>query len=225
MKKINRSILGITLLIAMLLIPTALAFAKELGAMDVSGPGISGTLHIDNVDSIREIESSGFFDQSHRIAELSEDEIAKLGQGYEMAFFINGGEEGQFAYVFKLVYYPDPEGGKGYQHWVGEGESAVDITPSSIWTRASGGEDTFWSIMQANGVERTTAQESEPAVSAPSVVSEASADIAAVAQPAPAPAPLNWIGIAVALTLALILAAILVLRRRSAPQTVSTGGD
>src|SRR5687767_10818342 len=117
-------------LIVALLIPTALVSAKEMGAMEISGPGINGTLRIDHPDQIGPIEGSGFFDQSAYVR-MTDEEIAALGEGYEITFYIRGGEDGEYVHREMLVYYPNPNGEEAYAHWIGGGSMELDIVPSS----------------------------------------------------------------------------------------------
>lgn len=229
----NKKLLWIVLLIGVLLIPTAAALAKELGAMDISGPGIDGTMRIDDLDDLGQVLQGGFFDQSSRISALSDDEVAALGEGYHITFYIMGGEEGVFVYRETATYYPDPEGGQGYMHWTGGGEANVDIVPSSTWTRVRSGEQAFWTMMEKHGVTRPEANEAapikanvaeaidepanndgQPAAEAPSINAADAAEASTASEPAAQPASPGWV---IAVVVALILIAVgagIVLRQR-----------
>jgi hypothetical protein len=70
MRNIKPNYRWIALVVAAVLIPTSIALAKELGALDVTGPGIDGTLRLDNPDDMNRIQQSNLFDMGSQIAPL-----------------------------------------------------------------------------------------------------------------------------------------------------------
>ncbi len=209
MRGIKPKCLWIALVTIAILIPTSIALAKELTALEVTGKGIDGTLRIDSPDDINRIQQSSLFDMGSQIAPLTGDQLAALGEGYQLTFFINEGGSGQSAYRYKMVYYPDPAGGEGYQHWLGFSKTDLDFTPSGVWTRInSRDENVFWGILQAKGVERPQAR-----------MAASPAQTIATMLP-------DWAWAALSGVLALILAAsVLILRQRRHPKldTLGTG--
>ena len=64
MNRTKRHILSLIMLIALLAIPTLVVFAKELGLLTISGPGIKGELTLNDPEEMMKLEQSGFFDQA-----------------------------------------------------------------------------------------------------------------------------------------------------------------
>jgi len=62
MNKTKRHILFLILVITLLAIPTFVVFAKELGMLTISGPGIKGELTLNDPKAMLKLEQSGFFD-------------------------------------------------------------------------------------------------------------------------------------------------------------------
>src|SRR3989304_8233127 len=102
-----RSAVGCLLAIAGLLIATTTAWAKELGALTISGPGIDGEITIDDPAAMRKLEESGFLDLSRRVRRPAED----LGSGYAMTLHLNL-EEGPGPWV-AWGDFPGGAGGRG----------------------------------------------------------------------------------------------------------------
>lgn len=223
--------IGLALLVIALLLPV-MAFAKGLHSMDISGPGIDGTLHLTDQNEMMNLMDSSFFDMSE-IVRLTDEEAAALGQGYEFTMHIAESPEEEPFHAEVGVYYPDPEGGRGYIHWIGAGDPAVEIMAKNEWTHITArGEAAFWSLMASHGVTRP--EISAPAVDAARVAESESvkpaqavvdAEVVAsddsvvsneVAQ-APQRAPMNWTGIAVGAALILLVGAgAWVIRKRQA---------
>ena len=80
MKKVNKHILFLFLIIALLAISTSVVFAKELGLLTISGPGIKGEVSLNDHDAMMNLEQSGFFDQpsSPSRPRISEKAITSL---------------------------------------------------------------------------------------------------------------------------------------------------
>src|SRR6185436_2186812 len=111
MNTTKRHILAFVLAIALLAIPT-IAFAKELGALTISGPGINGELTLNDPKDMMNLEQSGFFDQASSIKPPE-----NLGQGYTITTYLN--LDGKVVPFIKLIYFPAEEGQAGYMHTVG----------------------------------------------------------------------------------------------------------
>src|SRR5690349_4414718 len=60
MKKVNKHILFLFLIIALLVISTSVVFAKELGLLTISGPGIKGEVTFKDPEAMMDLEKSGF---------------------------------------------------------------------------------------------------------------------------------------------------------------------
>jgi hypothetical protein len=221
--KRTRRILWITLILAAMLIPTAIAFAKEITAIDVTGPGISGTLTLDNMEDLLDLQEGGFFDSTSFTNTPSEIVLESLGEGYHMNIFMDVGQA-EPALVQEMIYYPDPAGEAGFVHWLPRGDAEIQLVESDRWTRVRSGEDIFQGLMLAAGVDVVAAAVpapvivEEPAKAEPVVQQPAAANPAAQPEAAPTPAPAaipwGWLSGSVAL-IALVVGALL-LRQRSA---------
>jgi hypothetical protein len=64
MNKAKKSIWFLLLMIALLAIPTFAVFAKELGMLTISGPGIKGELTLNDPKAMMDLEQKGFFDEA-----------------------------------------------------------------------------------------------------------------------------------------------------------------
>ena len=64
MNRTKRYTLSLILIIALLAISTSVVFAKELGLLTISGPGIKGELTLKDPNDTMKLEQSGFFDQA-----------------------------------------------------------------------------------------------------------------------------------------------------------------
>src|SRR4030095_14551764 len=110
--KTKRHLLSVLLALALLVIPTAV-FAKELGLLIITGPGIKGDLTVSDPSVLRKLEGSGFFDQSNMLKQAPEN----LGEGYTITSNLN--LDGTMTPFIKMVYYPVAEGQPGYIHVTG----------------------------------------------------------------------------------------------------------
>jgi hypothetical protein len=222
MNRHTRRIIWITVLLIALLIPTAMAFAKEVTAIDITGPGIAGTLTLNDMDDLLDLQEGGFFDSTSFTNTPSEIVIEALGEGYHMSIFMDMGQpEPQL--VQELIYYPDPEGGQGYVHWLGRGDAEIQMVQSDRWSRVIRGENVFQGLMLAAGVDVVALAVPAPVVAEqPAAASEVQqpAVVNSAPQPEAAPAsaslPWGWIGGSAAL-IALLVGA-WVLRQRTSPK-------
>src|SRR5919197_5609480 len=86
MKKAKKSVLFLLLVTALLAIPTLVVFAKELGMLTISGPGIKGELTLNDPKAMRNLEQSGFFDEAV-LSKLPKD--FNLKAGYTITAHLN----------------------------------------------------------------------------------------------------------------------------------------
>ena len=160
MNKTKRHILTLTMLIGLLAIPTLVVFAKELGLLTISGPGIKGELTLSDPKDMMKLEQSGFFDQ----AVLTKAPTG-LGEGYSITAHLN--LDGKIVPFVEMVYYPTEAGQPGYVHYTGRlnGETLQKVDEWNILTRAS--DDAFRSLMTANNITLQSALIKAPAAVAP----------------------------------------------------------
>lgn len=125
MKKVNRHILFLFLIIALLAVSTSVVFAKELGLLTISGPGIKGEVTLKDPEAMMDLERAGFFDQAF----LSKPP-EKLGEGYSLIAHLN--LDGKMVPFIQMVYYPTNEGQSAYIHYTArlEGEA---LQPVDEW--------------------------------------------------------------------------------------------
>lgn len=123
MNRTRRYILFLTLIIALLAVSTSVVFAKELGLLTISGPGIKGEVTLKDPEAMMDLERSGFFDQA-----VLSNPPKGLDEGYNLTAHLN--LDGKMVPFVQMVYYPTQEGQAGYIHYTGrlEGETlrAVD---------------------------------------------------------------------------------------------------
>ena len=103
MKSLKRRFLP-ALVIALLAIP-ALVFAKGIGSLTVTGPGIKGELTINDPRRMEELEKAGFFE----LAILSKPPTGlNMDAGYllTVSMFIDD----DYVPFVEMVYYPTQEG-------------------------------------------------------------------------------------------------------------------
>ena len=206
MNKAKKSILFLLLVIALLAIPTLVVFAKELGMLTISGPGIKGELTLNDPKAMMDLEQKGFFDA----ATLSQPpKNLNLEAGYTVTSHLN--LDGKIVPFVQMVYYPTSEGQAGYLHYIGrlEGET---LQPVDEWNLMRLDADkAFRNLMAENNVTLQSALLTVPAVAAPA------AEVEPASAPVTAPAPLQipYLIPAVITALMLLAAAGLILRRRT----------
>lgn len=209
MNKMKRRLLP-ALIIALLALPTLLVFAKELGSLTVSGPGIKGEMTIN--DPKFTLEQSGFFDQS---AFAKAPTNLNLDAGYSITAHLN--MDGKIVPFAQMMYYPTEEGQSSYIHYTArlQGEA---LQPADDWYVLSQSADTaLRALMTANDV---TVQS---ALVAASVKSESAAEAPAASAAQPAVVPVTssasdqstYVILALAVTTVLLIGAGLTLRRRN----------
>src|SRR5215216_2031189 len=175
MNKAKKSILFLLLVTALLAIPTFVVFAKELGMLTISGPGIKGEVTLNDPKAMMNLEQSGFFDE----ATLSKPpENLNLEAGYTITAHLN--LDGKVVPFVQMVYYPTNEGQAGYLHYIGrlEGET---LQPVDEWhLMRLDADKAFRNLMAANNITLQTALVTAPAAAAPAVeVEPASAPVTA----------------------------------------------
>jgi len=206
MNKTKKSILFLLLVIALLAIPTFVVFAKELGMLTISGPGIKGELTLNDPKAMMNLEQSGFFDE----AALSKPpKNLNMEVGYTITAHLN--LDGKVVPFVQMVYYPTNEGQAGYIHYIGRLDGETLKTVDEWRLMRLDADKALRSLMTANNITLQSALITAPAAAAPAVVEEP------VAAPVVTPAPVQTsylIPIAIAAFL-LLAGAGFVLRRRT----------
>ncbi|HXD10103.1 MAG TPA: hypothetical protein VN653_08580 [Anaerolineales bacterium] len=211
MNRTKRHLLSVILAMALLLLPTTV-FAKELGMLTISGPGIKGEITLNNPDQLIKLEGSGFFDQASLMKQAPEN----LGQGYNISASLN--LDGTMTPFVEMVYYPTEAGQPGYAHYTGRlnGET---LKPVDQWARLSlSADNSFRALMTANKITLQSAIVAAPVAVA--VVPQKQPEVQAESAPITAPAPVQVPYTAIALTAAVLVAlgGALMLRRRAVSQ-------
>ena len=210
MNKANKHILFLFLIIALLAVSTSVVFAKELGLLTISGPGIKGEVSLNDHDAMMNLEQSGFFDTAA---------LAKapggLGEGYNITAHLN--LDGKLVPFIQMVYYPTNEGQSGYVHYTGrlEGDTLQAVDEWHILNRKADGA--LRDLMTTNGISIQSALIPAPAVVEPAKEPVAAPAVESVPASAASPSPVQMpylIPVLVVIVLTLMGAA-LALRRRT----------
>jgi hypothetical protein len=207
MNSTKRQILCLLYVFALLAISTSVVFAKELGLLTISGPGIKGEVTLKDPKAMMGLEQSGFFDQT---ASIKPPE--KLGEGYKLTAHLN--LDGKMVPFVEMVYYPTSEGEPGYVHYTGRlnGETLQKV---DRWqTLSLSADKSFRSLMTANNIALQSALIVAPDVKEPAVEAPA---VEQVTVPAVSPAPIqaSYLIPAVIVALLLFVGTGFVLRRRA----------
>lgn len=209
--KVNKHILLVFLIIALLAISTSVVFAKELGLLTISGPGIKGEVSLNDRDAMMNLEQSGFFDQAF----LSKPPEG-LGEGYNITAHLN--LDGKLVPYIQMVYYPTNEGQSAYIHYTArlEGNTLQSIDEWHLLNRKA--DTALRDVMTANKITVQSALVKAPEAVAP--VKEPIAEPAAVEPveaPAANPAPIQMPYLIPALVVSILalMGLTLVLRRRT----------
>jgi hypothetical protein len=206
MNKAKKSILFLPLVIALLAIPTFVVFAKELGMLTISGPGIKDELTLNDPKAMMNLEQSGFFDE----ASLSQPpKNLNLDAGYTVTAHLN--LDGKVVPFVQMVYYPTKEGQAGYVHYIGrlDGETLKTVDEWRLMRLSA--DTAFRGLMTANNITLESALIAAPAAVAPAV------EVEPVAAPTVTPAPIqnSYLIPAVLASILLLIGAGFVLRRRA----------
>jgi len=206
MNKAKKSILFLLLVITLLAIPTFVVFAKELGMLTISGPGIKGELTLKDPKAMMNLEQSGFFDQ----ATLSKPpKNLNLDAGYKITAHLN--LDGKVVPFVQMVYYPTNEGQAGYVHYIGRLDGETLKTVDEWHLMRLDADKALRNLMAANNITVQSALITAPVAVAPAAVEEPVT--APVVTPEPVQTP-YLIPIAIAVLL-LLAGAGFVLRRRT----------
>src|SRR5258706_5586662 len=155
MMRTKRQILSVILAIALLALPSTV-FAKELGLLTITGPGIKGEFSLNNPDQLM---NAGFFDQTDMMSKAPEN--LDLGQGYNITAHLN--LDGKMTPFITLVYYPTEKGQAGYVNYTGRLDGATLRTVNE-WGRLSlSADNAFRVLMIANNITLQTAVITAPA--------------------------------------------------------------
>ena len=206
------------LMIALLALPSTVVFAKELGLLTITGPGIKGEVSLNNHDDMMNLEQSGFFDQVKFVKPPE-----SLGEGYNITAHLN--LDGKLVPMVEMVYFPADEGQPGYVHYTGRfvGET---LKPVDEWGQMRPQAETaLRDLMTANDIAIQPAVVVAPAAVAPAAIEPARSEEQTVAEPASAPAVAStpapqqtYYVVAALASLLIAVGAGLVLRRRTASQ-------
>jgi hypothetical protein len=215
MNKTKRHLWLLMLVLALLAIPTIVVFAKELGKLTITGPGIKGELSVSDPNFT--LEKTGFFDQA---ALTKVPENLDLDAGYSITAHLN--LDGKIVPFVQMVYYPTEESQPAYLHYTGrlEGDALQVVDEWGILNRNA--DSALRSLLTANNVTVQSALVVAPVVAEPAV--EAPAVPAAAAEPATVPAtaqaPVQISYVILGVLAAILLAgAGLMIRRRTMSAT------
>lgn len=216
MNKTKRHLWLLVLIISLLAIPTVVVFAKELGSLTISGPGIEGEMTIDHPGGMMKLERTGFFDQS-----LSIKPPEKLGAGYNITAYLN--LDGKVVPFVQMVYYAADENQPGYVHYTAR-LSGESMKPADQWRQLNKDADTAFRGLMAE--YKITLQPAFVAAAAAAPVVEPAIDVKPAAEPAvaaPAATPAvsvvpNQVILVLAAALFVLLGAGLIIRRRTVSQ-------
>jgi hypothetical protein len=211
MNKVHKHIWFLFLMIGLLAISTSVVFAKELGLLTISGPGIKGEVSLDDHESMMNLEQSGFFDQAF-LSKPPKD----LGEGYDITAHLN--LDGKLVPFIQMVYYPTNEGQSAYVHYTGrlEGDSLQPVDEWHLLNRKADG-----ALRELFAANKITVQSA--LIKAPAVVESVREPVAAleeqpVAPPAatsPAPAQMPYLIPALVVGALALMGLALALRRRT----------
>jgi hypothetical protein len=200
----------VLLVLALVAIPTAVVFAKELGALTITGPGIKGELSLKDPNFMMKLEQSGFFEQA--VLTKAPNDL-NLDAGYNITAVLN--LDGKMTPYVQMVYYATNEGQPGYVHYTSrlKGDSLQPVDEWNILSRSA--DATFRAMMAANKITL------QSALVAATVKSEAPAPAPAAVQPVTAPAvpraslPTPYFILAASTLIILLIGAGLAIRRRT----------
>ena len=219
MNRTQRRIWFLILMIALLVIPSTVVFAKELGLLTITGPGIKGEVNLNNHDEMMNLEQSGFFDQAKSVKPPE-----NLGQGYNITAHLN--LDGKLVPMIQMVYFPAEEGETGYVHYTGRLNGETLQTVDQWGQLPAPAEAALRNLMIANKITIQPAVGLAPAVVAPAAIEPARSEEQAAVQPASAlavatntiPQQAYYVGAALAAAVLVSLGAGVLLRRRTTGQ-------
>jgi len=223
MNRTKRHILSVILALTLLLLPSTV-FAKELGLLIITGPGIKGDVTVSDESVLMKLEGSGFFDQSNRLKQAPEN----LGEGYAITSHLN--LDGTMTPFIQMVYYPIEEGQPGYINVTGRLDGTT-LQKVDEWSKLPLDADKFFrTVMAANKVTLQSAIVAAPAAIAavpqtkleaePAVIQQSQPEVQPATVPVAAPAPVQvpYAALVLSAVVLAILGAALMLRRRTISQ-------
>jgi hypothetical protein len=209
--KVNKHILLVFLIMALLAISTSVVFAKELGLLTISGPGIKGEVSMNDHDAMMNLEQSGFFDQA-----FLSDPPKGLGEGYNITAHLN--LDGKLVPFIQMVYYPTNEGQSAYVHYTARLEGDA-LQPVDEWHLLNLKADSaLRSVMTANNITVQSALVKAPEVVAPAqepVAEPAAVEPVAATAASPRPAQMPYLIPTLVVSILALMGLGLVLRRRT----------
>jgi hypothetical protein len=214
MNKINRHILFLFVVIALLTISTSVVFAKELGLLTIAGPGIKGEVSLNDHEAMMDLEQSGFFDQA-----VLAKPPKNLGEGYNITAHLN--LDGKLVPFIQMVYYPTAQGQSAYVHYTArlEGETLQPVDEWHLLNLKADG--VLRDLMVANNITVQSALVKAPE-KAPDAIAPAKEPVAAAAEepvaiPAASPAPVqaNYLIPALVVGLLALMGVALAIKRRT----------
>ena len=208
MNKVNKHILLVFLIIALLAISTSVVFAKELGLLTISGPGIKGEVSLNDHDAMMNLEQSGFFDKAF-LAQPPKG----LGEGYNITDHLN--LDGKLVPYIQMVYYPTNEGQSAYIHYTArlEGDTLQPVDEWHLLNRKADGA--LRDVMTANNITVQSALIAAPAVVEPVKEPVAAAEVESAAVSSPAPVQIPYLIPALVVGILTLMGLALALRRRT----------
>ncbi len=225
--KIKRHLLLLALVIALVAIPTSVVFAKELGMLTISGPGIKGEVSLNDHEAMMDLEQAGFFSTS-ALANAPDD--INMDMGYNITAHLN--LDGKLVPFVQMVYYPTSATQPGYVHYVGrlEGESLRTVDEWSLLNRPS--DRVLRVLMEDNNITLQSALLSGPVVPAaakpvtdtePVVAAQPVTNSEPVTAPVAAPSRSAsvYTVLAIAAIFVLMMGAGLLMRRRTISHTTT----
>jgi len=213
MNKTQRRTWFLVLMITLLAIPSMVVFAKELGMLTISGPGIKDEITLDHPGGMRKLEETGFFDQARSVKPPE-----NLGEGYQITAYLN--LDGKLVPYVQMEYYAAEEGQPGYVHYTGRlnGESLQTVDQ---WGQLPpDAEAAFRGLTDSYNITLQAGVAVAPAVAAP-VIESAKSEEQPAAQPAsassasPSTIQTSYIWAILIATILALAAGGLVLRRRA----------
>ena len=208
MNRINRSVLFLFLVMALLAFSTSVVFAKELGLLTITGPGIKGEVSLNNHDAMMRLERAGFFEQ----ASLAQPPSG-LGEGYNITAHLN--LDGKLVPFVQMVYYPTKEGQSAYVHYTArlEGEALQPIDEWHLMSRAA--DSALRAVMAANNIAVQSALVSAPAAAEPVKEPPAASAVKPIEAPASSPALMPYLIPALVVSILALTGLALAVRRRA----------
>lgn len=157
MNKTKHHLLLVMLVLASLAIPTLIVFAKELGSLTISGPGIKGEITLNDPKYMMSLQESGFFDQA--VLTKAPNGL-NSDAGYTLTTTLN--LDGKVVPFAKLVYYATHEGQPGYVHYIAryQGNALQAVDEWDVLSRDA--DQAFRDLMTANNITLQSALAAAP---------------------------------------------------------------